>query len=66
MPHAERDIDAFQKSQRVRLVDVLVLGPYLIYLATKKTLLPLDKGLLTVIGAATIFYNLNNYMKNRI
>ncbi len=54
-----------QKSQGIRLWDVLALGPYLIHLARKKELTRLDKGLMIAIGGATIIYNLNNYLKNR-
>jgi len=50
--------------QDIRLIDVFVIGPFLIYVGMKKELsLPIR---LTLIGfgAATIIYNGNNYLKN--
>jgi hypothetical protein len=55
----------FQKSQGIRLVDIWFIGPYLIYLMKKGTVSDLDKTVLGILGVSTIFYNLNNYMKNR-
>lgn len=54
------------KSQVVRAVDVLVLGPWLLWLALRERPLdPLEKGLLGGVGAATILYNACNYLRIR-
>tara|TARA_Y100000310_G_C20631844_1_gene789076 strand:- start:718 stop:936 length:219 start_codon:yes stop_codon:yes gene_type:complete len=58
-------VEEVQKSQNVRLWDVLAIGPALLYLATKKELTGLHKAILVVIGGGTVIYNLNNYLKNR-
>jgi hypothetical protein len=52
--------------QDIRLIDVFLLGPFLIYVGMKKELsLPIRLALLG-FGAATIIYNGNNYLKNKI
>jgi hypothetical protein len=51
--------------QDIRLIDVFVLGPFLMYVGMKKELsLPIRLTLLG-FGAATIIYNGNNYLKNK-
>ena len=49
-----------EKSQTVRLIDVFLIGPYLIFISQKKGLNNIDKQFLLVTGIATIFYNLSN------
>jgi len=53
------------KTQLIRLVDVLVLGPFMIYAARRPRLNALEKTTLTAIGAATVLYNLANYLAER-
>lgn len=55
-----------QKTQEIRLIDVFVIGPLLIYTGTAyKDKLPKMLSLsLVVIGAATIIYNGRNYYEN--
>lgn len=55
-----------QKTQWVRLVDVFVYGPYLIYLSTKDdyTFSEYEKLFLLFLGATTITYNAHNYAGN--
>jgi len=49
--------------QKVRLLDVFVIAPVLIYASTKKELNdPLRLAILG-IGVATLIYNAHNYMK---
>lgn len=48
------------KSQAVRLLDVLALGPFLIYAGTRIRE-PLTAALLIAAGGATIGYNWANY-----
>ena len=52
------------KTQLVRLVDVVLYGPFLIYLAyvVRKYLNPAEAILLLFIGATTITYNLRNFL----
>jgi hypothetical protein len=59
------NIPEYQKSQMVRLVDVFVIAPVLIYAGSRKSSLsPALKYTLIGIGIATAVYNGNNYMKN--
>jgi hypothetical protein len=51
------------KSQQVRLIDVFLLGPFMIWAgATQRQLPPWAKALLVVSGAATVVYNARNYL----
>lgn len=50
-----------QKSQEMRLVDVLVLGPFMIAMAIAARPSPLFRMLLGAAGVGTILYNLRNY-----
>ena len=51
--------------QDIRLIDVFILGPFLIYVGTKKELSLPIRLILLGFGAATIIYNGNNYLKNK-
>lgn len=55
----------FQKSQEVRLLDVFVLGPFMIGVALVSRPAPLLRVLLGVVGVGTILYNLRNYQLNQ-
>jgi hypothetical protein len=50
-------------TQLIRLADVFLIGPILIYASTFKTLPAYLRVLLFVIGVATIIYNGRNYIK---
>lgn len=54
----------FGKTQYVRVIDVLLYGPYLIYLAFKQTytFTLVEKIFLLFFGATTITYNLRNFI----
>jgi hypothetical protein len=56
-------LDTVAKAQYVRLIDIFVLGPALLYTAA---ILPRDRPLLrafmVVAGAGTVYYNARNYM----
>ena len=54
-----------KKTQMVRLVDVFLIGPLLIYASTFKALPSYLRVSLLLIGIATIVYNGNNYLKNK-
>lgn len=54
-----------QKSQEVRLLDVLVLGPFMIGMALTSRPSPLLRVLLGAVGVGTILYNLRNYQLTR-
>ena len=57
-------ITEYEKSQLIRLVDVFVLAPYLIYAANRFPMPKIHKQIITTIGVATLIYNGNNYLKN--
>jgi hypothetical protein len=54
----------FGKTQYVRVIDVLLYGPYLIYLAFKQTYTFSlgEKIVLLFFGATTVTYNLRNFL----
>lgn len=54
-----------QKSQEMRLFDVLVLGPLMIGIALTSRPSPLLRVVLGAVGAGTILYNLHNYQLTR-
>ncbi len=51
------------KSQWIRLIDIFVYGPFLIFLGTKIKLVWV-KVILILMGATTISYNLRNYIES--
>lgn len=56
--------NGFGKGQYVRIIDVLLYGPYLLYLAMKQTYTfsIAEKIFLLFLGATTISYNLRNFL----
>ena len=50
--------------QQVRLLDVFLVAPFCFYVATYKTLPTPVRAGLVVLGAATLIFNGNNYLKN--
>lgn len=62
----EETITEYQKSQTVRLLDVFVIAPILLYVAINgKALTPMMRALLGTIGVLTLLYNGINYIRNR-
>ena len=51
------------KTQLIRLIDVFALGPFLIYAAMQPRLMRHHRTALTVIGIATVLYNMANYLE---
>lgn len=51
-----------EKSQAIRALDFLVLGPFMILVS--RDLQGWKKSVLLVAGVLTITYNLNNYLQN--
>lgn len=51
------------KSQRVRLLDVLVLGPFMVWAAGRRELPEWARAGLAIGGALTIVYNAANYVE---
>ncbi len=53
------------KAQWVRVADVIIYGPYLIYLSfqTNYSFSTAEKLFLAFLGATTITYNLRNFLK---
>lgn len=61
----QETIPEYQKSQNIRLIDVLVIGPVLIYAGVKNSNLhPILRASLAIIGVCTIYYNGKNYLIN--
>ncbi len=54
------------KTQLVRIIDVIVLGPFLVYTGSKKSTLPnFFRAGLILSGVLTIGYNAKNYLAER-
>ena len=47
------------KSQIIRLADVFVIAPYMVYVGRKY-----NRPAMTALGVATALYNGNNFIKN--
>jgi uncharacterized membrane protein AbrB (regulator of aidB expression) len=61
----ESTVEEVSKSQTVRLIDVFLIAPFLIYIAyNNKNLKEWQMSGLYIIGFATLYYNLKNYLKN--
>lgn len=56
--------DAVNKTPDVRILDVVVLGPYLVVVALEREPAQLLRIGLAFAGGATITYNLKNYLGN--
>ncbi len=55
-----------RKSQSVRVFDVLVLGPAMIYLGTRNRPLTVqERTILLLAGFGTVLYNANNWNETR-
>jgi len=52
-----------QKTQAVRLLDVFVLGPAMIYSAMDVKPPKLLRSFMMLVGVGTVLYNLSNYLK---
>ena len=50
------------KTQLIRLIDVWALGPFMIYASTRPRLTQNEKLALAILGAATVIYNMKNYL----
>ncbi len=53
------------KTQTIRILDVFVFGPVIVYAGTRRKLPAWLRASLIVIGAGTVVYNGYNYLKNR-
>ena len=54
-----------EKSQRIRLFDVILLAPFLAYVAWKGKLTKVERWSLAGIAIATAYFNGRNWMVNR-
>jgi hypothetical protein len=54
----------FMSVQQVRLLDVFVVAPFCFYVASYKTLPNYVRAGLVFLGATTLIFNGNNYLKN--
>jgi hypothetical protein len=57
-------IDKIISKQNVRLLDVFLIAPFIIYAGSKQTNKSLKYGLYT-IGVLTLIYNGINYLENK-
>lgn len=48
--------------QHIRLLDVFVVAPFLIYVGTRKELTPMVRMGVVALGVATFLYNGKNYL----
>jgi uncharacterized membrane protein len=58
-------VQEVSKSQQVRLIDVFLLGPFMIYMSKAKKPDQTSRAVLAFFGAATIWYNWKNYRTNK-
>lgn len=61
----QETIHEYQKSQNIRLLDVFLIGPIMIYGAYKSNMHPALKVTLAFFGICTIYYNGKNYLINK-
>lgn len=52
-------------TQSIRLIDVFIIAPFLIYAGTRKGVVIWLSLALIIIGFATLMYNGINYLKNK-
>lgn len=61
----EETVTEVSKSQTIRIIDVAVIGPTMMYAGAVKSGLPkVVRVALFVFGACTIYYNAKNYLSN--
>ncbi len=59
-------VEELSKSQNIRLIDVFLIAPFLIYIGNKaKGISSFERNMIYVIGVATLVYNGKNYLKNK-
>jgi hypothetical protein len=51
--------------QDIRLIDVFIIAPFLLYVSSKKELSPMIRLTLFTFGSLTLLYNANNYLINK-
>ena len=51
--------------QNIRLIDVFIIAPFLLYVSSKKELSPMVRLTLFTFGSLTLLYNANNYLINK-
>ena len=59
-------VEELSKSQNIRLIDVFIISPFLIYVGNKaEGISSFERNVLYIIGVATLIYNGKNYIKNK-
>jgi len=61
----QETVTEVSKSQNIRLIDVFVLAPIMVYAGTFKSLPTWVRISLIGMGVATAFYNGKNFLENR-
>ena len=60
-------ITEISKSQKVRLIDVFFIAPFLFYIAYKASgISDIERIILFIIALATLYYNGRNYISNKV
>ena len=69
MLHTEKEpttAGEISKSQTIRLVDVFLIAPFMLYIGYKaKGLKEWERVGMYILAGATFYYNGNNYIKNK-
>lgn len=55
-------LDRTVKSQGVRIMDVLALGPFMMWVSEQRTLPTWARVTMYISGALTVYYNAQNYL----
>lgn len=53
-----------EKTQRIRLIDVFLIAPFLMMISNKKKLSDAERTGLKILSLSTFIYNGLNYLKN--
>ena len=61
----ELTVTDVSKGQKVRVIDVLFIAPFMIYVATQGKLTMTERYIMFGLGAATLIYNAKNYIETQ-
>tara|TARA_R110002012_G_scaffold16382_4_gene63280 strand:- start:357 stop:584 length:228 start_codon:yes stop_codon:yes gene_type:complete len=61
----ELTVTDVSKGQKIRALDVLFIGPFMIYVATQSKLTMTERYIMFGLGAATLIYNAKNYIETQ-
>ena len=61
----ELSVTDVSKGQKVRVIDVLLIAPFMIYIAAQGKLTLTERYIMFGLGAATLIYNAKNYVETQ-